>query len=127
MGYVIFMRNVKGAKRKMFNWYGKTVLVPGINDHRLLFSGYDVEDHDDIDVRETAISYCDGDIPQLDAIKESLYLMAENRIICNKQCCAASAVDLAIAAANKMVWGAKLDVHWLGSSSIGRRVLLRTR
>ena len=41
-------------------------------------------------MEETAMSWCDGDIPQLKTIKEALELFADNRVIMNKQSAASS-------------------------------------
>ena len=93
VGYVLFMTNAPGAKKKRFRWYQDNILIPGVNAHRLKFDDFDAEFGASIPVEETAVCWCDGDIPQLSAITDSLELFAENRIIANKQHASASGAE----------------------------------
>jgi len=92
VGHVLFMRSTEKAKQKRFEWYQENILVPGINDHRMTYDEFDASLNTAIPAEETAVSWCDGDIPQLNAIKSSLELFADNKIITNKQCAASAGI-----------------------------------
>ena len=69
----------------MIKWYQENALIPGINLHQLEHDEFDISLNIRIPVVETAVSWCDGDIPQLKAIKEALELFTDNRVIVKKQ------------------------------------------
>jgi hypothetical protein len=60
------------------------ILVPGINDHRKRFANFDTS-MGSIPDKLTAVTYCDGDFRQIDAIKSSINLFTNNKVIANKQ------------------------------------------
>ncbi len=94
VGHLIFMRNTKGAEKKRFRWYQQEVLMPGINDHWKRFAKIDTSTLTSIPDKMTAMTYCDGDFSQIDAIKSSIDLFTNNKvIIANKQHASQSGVE----------------------------------
>ncbi len=85
VGHLLFMRNTKGAEKKRFLWYQQNILFPGINDHCKWFAKCDASLMSSIPDKLTAVSYCDGDFSQIDAIKSSINLFVDNKVIPNKQ------------------------------------------
>jgi hypothetical protein len=79
VGHLIFMWNTNGAEKKRFRWYQQEILMPGINDHQKRFAKFDIPD------KMTAVTYCDGDFSQINAIKSSIDLFTDNKVIANKQ------------------------------------------
>jgi hypothetical protein len=72
------MRNTEGAKKKSFRWYQQKILLPGINNHRKQYAKFDASSGSPIPNKLTAITYCDGDLSQVDAIKTSIDLFVDN-------------------------------------------------
>jgi hypothetical protein len=92
VGHLLFMRNTEGAEKKRFRWYQQVILVPGINDHRKRFANFDAS-MGSIPDKLTAVTYCDGDFSQIDAIKSSINLFTDNKVIANKQHASRSGVE----------------------------------
>ncbi len=84
-GHLVFMHNTKGAKKKKFRWYQQEILMLGINDHQKWFAKFDGCTLNSIPDKLTAVTYCDGDFSQIDAIKSSIDLFLNNKMIANKQ------------------------------------------
>ena len=93
VGHLLFMRNTEGAEKKRFKWYQQEILLPGINDHRKRYAKFDASSGSPIPDKLTAVTYCDGDFSQVDAIKTSIDLFAENKVIANKQHASRSGVE----------------------------------
>jgi hypothetical protein len=85
VGHLLFMRNTEGAEKKRFRWYQQEILMPGINDHQKRFAKFDASTTSSIPDKLTAVTYCDGDFSQIDAIKSSIVLFVDNKVIANKQ------------------------------------------
>ncbi len=68
------------------------ILVPGINDHRKRFANFDTSTGS-IPDKLAAVTYCDGDFSQIDAIKSSINLFTDNKVIANKQHASWSGVE----------------------------------
>jgi hypothetical protein len=85
VGRLIFMWNTGGAEKKRFRWYQQEILMPGINDHRKRFAKFDASTMTSIPDKMTVVTYCDGDFSQIDAIKSSINLFTDNKVIANKQ------------------------------------------
>ena len=83
VGHVLFMRNTEGAEKQRFKWYQNNILIPGINNQRKVYFDYDGDG--DIPVKLTACSWCDGDLSQIEAIKEDIQEFIKHNIIANKQ------------------------------------------
>jgi hypothetical protein len=79
------MWNTKGAEKKRFRWYQQEILMPGINDHWKRFANFDASTTSSMPDKLTAVTYCDGDVSQIDAIKSSIDLFVDNKVIANKQ------------------------------------------
>jgi hypothetical protein len=95
VGHLLFMRNTVGAEKKRFLWYQRTILFPGINDHRKRFAKFEAPSMSSIPDKLTAVSYCDGDFSQIEAIKLSVDLFINNKVIANKQHASRLAVEQA--------------------------------
>ena len=93
VGHIVFLRNDPGAEKKKFRWYQDTILIPGINTQRLHHDNFDASKGLEIPDALTAVSWCDGDLSQIDAITNSIPLFAENKIVANKQHAARSGVE----------------------------------
>ncbi len=85
VGHLLFMRNTKGAKKKRFLWYQQNIPFPGINNNCKRFANFDASAISSIPDKLTAVSYCNGDFKQIDAIKLSTDLFVDNKVIANKQ------------------------------------------
>ena len=85
VGYLFFMQDTKGAKNMRFRWYQQEILIPGINNHRKRFIKFDTSFMTYIPDKLTAVSYCDGDISQMEAINSGTDLLTGNKVIANKQ------------------------------------------
>jgi hypothetical protein len=90
--HLLFMRNNKGAEKKRFRWYQQKILLPGINDYRKWFAKFGAFTMSSIPDKLTAVTYCDGDFSQIDAIESSINVFVENKVIANKQHASWSAV-----------------------------------
>jgi hypothetical protein len=95
VGHLLFMRNTVGAEKKRFLWYQRTILFPGINDHFKWFAKFEASSMSSIPDKLTAVSYCDGDFSQIEAIKLSIDLFIDNKMIANKQHASRLAVEQA--------------------------------
>ena len=85
VGHLIFMWNTKGTEKMGLRWYQQEILIPGINDHLKKFAKFDGSTLTSIPDKLTAMTYCDGDFSQIDAIKSSIDLFTDNKVIVNKQ------------------------------------------
>jgi hypothetical protein len=85
VSHLFFMQNSEGAEKKRFRWYQQEILVPGINDHRKRFANIGTSTMGSIPDKMTAVIYCDGDFSQIDAIKSSIDLFTDNKVIANNQ------------------------------------------
>jgi hypothetical protein len=92
VGYLLFMRDTKGAEKMRFRWYQQEILIPGINNHRMRFAKFDASTMTYIPDKLTAVSYCDGDI-KMEAIKLGTDLFTNNKVIANKQHASRSGVE----------------------------------
>ncbi len=93
LGHLFLMRNTKGAEKVRFRYYQEHILIPGINLQHKKYCNFDITAGTTIPDTATAILWCDGDISQIDAIKQSVDLYVENKIIANKQNAAWSGVE----------------------------------
>jgi hypothetical protein len=93
VGHLLFTRNTEGAEKKRFKWYQQEILLPGINDHCKRYAKFDASSGSPIPDKLTAVTYCDGDFSQVDAIKTSTNLFAEHKVIANKQHASWSGVE----------------------------------
>jgi hypothetical protein len=59
--------------------------MPGINNHRKRFAKFHPSTTSSIPDKLTAVTYCNGDFSQIDAIKSSIELFVDNKVIANKQ------------------------------------------
>ncbi len=59
--------------------------MPGNIDHRKRFAKFDSSTTRSIPDKLTAVTYCNGDFSQIDAIKSSNDLFVDNKVIANKQ------------------------------------------
>jgi hypothetical protein len=85
VGHLIFMRNTKQAEKKRFRWSQQEILMPGINNHWKRFAKFDASTMTSTQDKMTAVTYCDGDFSQIHAIKSSIDLFTDNKVIANKQ------------------------------------------
>jgi hypothetical protein len=90
VGYVMFVTNAPGAKKKIFRWYQDTIMIPEVNAHGLNFDDLNAKFGASIPVEETSVCWCDSDTPQLSTLINSLELFADNWVIMNKQQASAS-------------------------------------
>ncbi len=95
VGHLLFVRNTKGAEKKRFIWYQQEILMPGINDHWKRFANFDASTTSSMPDKLTAMTYCDGDFSQIDAIKSSIDLFVNNKVIANKQHASRLAIEQA--------------------------------
>ncbi len=79
------MRNTDGAEKARFRYYQEHILIPGINPQRKIYCNFDIATGTTIPNMVTAVAWCDGDMSQINAIKRSVDLYVENKIIINKQ------------------------------------------
>ena len=93
VGHLFLMRNTEGAEKARFRYYQEHVLIPGINLQRKNYCNFDITAGTTIPDTATAVAWCDGDMSQIDAIKRSVDLYVENKIIANKQNAAWSGVE----------------------------------
>ena len=92
-GWVVLMRNTEGAEKEYFQWYQDTILLPGINDHRKQFGKYDDKSGRECPDKLTAVTWCNGDLSQISAIKKCIENYTANKVIACKQHAARSAVE----------------------------------
>jgi hypothetical protein len=64
---------------------GISILLPGINDHHKRYANFDDSSMCSIPDKVTAVTYCDGNFSQSDAMKTSIDLFVNNKVIANKQ------------------------------------------
>jgi hypothetical protein len=95
VGHLLFMRNTEGAEKKRFRWHQQEILMPEINNHRKRFAKFDASTTSSIPDKLTAVTYCKGDLSQIDAIKSSIDLFVNNKVIANKQRASRSAIKQA--------------------------------
>jgi len=91
-GHLFLMQNTEGAEKARFRYYQEHELIPGINLQRKNYCNFDITTGTTIPDTATAVAWC-GDMSQIDAIKRSVDLYVENKIIANKQNAAWSGVE----------------------------------
>jgi hypothetical protein len=67
--------------------------MPGFNDHQKRFAKFDGCTLNSIPDKLTAVTYCDGDFIQINAIKSLINLFTNNKVIANKQHASWSGVE----------------------------------
>ena len=84
-GWLVFMRGECGMDKERYKTYRDKVFIPFVNASRSEFNGW--EEGDPITSDLQAISWCDGDLAQIENIvnEESLEIYKENKIMANKQ------------------------------------------
>ena len=84
-GWLVFMRGETGMDKERYKTYRDKVFIPFVNASRNEFNGW--EDGDPITSDLQAISWCDGDLAQIENIvnEESLDIYKKNKIMANKQ------------------------------------------
>lgn len=70
-GNLLLMQDTVGAAEKKFKWYHDEILIPGIKAQRKHFAGFDSTSGEPVPDNQTAVSWCDGDLPQVKAIIDS--------------------------------------------------------
>ena len=86
------MRNMEGAENEYVQWYQDTILLPGINDHCTQFGKYDDKSGREYPYKLTAVTWCNGDLSQISAIKKCIKNYTANKVIACKQHASMSAV-----------------------------------
>jgi hypothetical protein len=86
------MHNTEGAEKAWFKYYQEKILIHRINLQWKRYCNFDIAAGTSIIDKATDVAWCDGDLSQIDAIKISVELYAENKIIANKQNAAQSGV-----------------------------------
>ncbi len=84
-GHLFLMCNTEGAEKAWFKYYQEKILIHEINLQRKRYCSFDIATGTSIPDKATAVAWCVGDISQIDAIKRSVELYVENKIIANKQ------------------------------------------
>lgn len=92
-GYLLFMRNTKGAHVERAKWYQKTVLFPQIAKDRKKYGKFDESTGRAIPDKLTAISASDSDLSQIEAVADTVDDYAEHKVIAVKQHAARTAVE----------------------------------
>ncbi len=92
-GHLFLMRNTEGAEKARFKYYQEKILIPGINLQQRKYCNFDIAAGTSIFNKATAVAWCNGDLSQIDAIKQMVELFAEYKIIVNKQNAAQSGVE----------------------------------
>jgi hypothetical protein len=87
------MHNTEGADKAWFKYYQEKILIHGINLQLKRYCNFDIAAGTSILNKATAVAWYDGDLSQIDAIKRSVEMYAENKIIANKQNAARSGVE----------------------------------
>jgi hypothetical protein len=92
-GHLFLMCNTEGAEKARFKYYHEKKLIPGTNLQQQKYCNFDIAAGTSVPDKATAVAWCDGDLSQIDAIKQTVELFAENKIIVNKQNAAWSGVE----------------------------------
>ncbi len=92
-GHLFLMRNTEGAEKARFKYYQEKILIHRINLQWKRYCNFDIATGTSIPDKATAVAWCNGDPSQIDAIKRSVELYAENKIIANKQNAACSGAE----------------------------------
>jgi hypothetical protein len=71
-------------------------LIHGINLQRKRYCNFDIAAGPSIPNKASAFAWCDGDLSQIDTIKQSVEVYVENKIIANKQNAARSGVEQSV-------------------------------
>lgn len=99
LGYIVFLRKTgdNSLDVRRFRDYRNTVFIPFVGSLRKAYNGVEVDSGSKAPEGVTAVSYCDGDIPQVAAITDPVQMAKDAllRIISNKQNAARSAVEQA--------------------------------
>ena len=82
-GYIVFTKS--GQDQKRFEFYQSNVLLPFINSLRKEYSNLNISDGISIPDELTAAAWCDGDLPQMNAVVNNHNLFTEMKVIANKQ------------------------------------------
>ncbi len=82
-GHLLLMCNTERAEKAWFKYYQEKVPIHGINLQRKRHCNFDIADGASIPDKTTAVAWCDGDLSHLDAIKRSVEMYVENKIIAN--------------------------------------------
>jgi hypothetical protein len=93
VGHLFVMRNTEGAEKERFKHYQEHILIPGINQQRKKYCDFDINKGEEIPDELAAVTWCDGDLSQIDAIRKYIDQFSENKIIPNKQNAARSGVE----------------------------------
>ena len=83
-GHLLLMRNTEGAEKRRFTWYQENILMKGTSINCKVYCGFDDSSRREIPDRLTAVSWSDGDLSQIAAIKGCIDQLLENKIIANK-------------------------------------------
>lgn len=92
-GYLLFMRNTKGAHVERAKWYQKTVFFPEIANDRKKYGKFDESTGRAIPDKLTAISASDSDLSQIEAVADTVDDYVEHKVIAVKQHAARTAVE----------------------------------
>ena len=94
-GFLLLMRGQKGSDKIRYNYYCDNILLPFVQQSRMEFGGW--EYGTPIPHNLKAVSWCDGDLAQIENIvsTDSLNKYKENMICANKQNAARSGVEQA--------------------------------
>jgi hypothetical protein len=92
-GHVFLMHNTEGAEKAWFKYYQEKILIPRINLQQWKYCNFDIAKGTSTPDKATAVAWCDGDLSQIDAIKQTVELFAENKIIVKKHNAAWSGVE----------------------------------
>jgi hypothetical protein len=84
-GHLFLMCNTEGAKKAWFKYYQEKILIHGTHHQWKRYCNFDIGAGSSIPDKATAVAWCDGDLSHIDAIKRSVELYAENKIIANKK------------------------------------------
>ena len=82
-GYVLFMRKQENADSIRYTHYLKNILLPFVKDNRYQFDGLPREEVD-IPDELSAVSWCNGDIEQIQTIVDNIGLYTSAKILANK-------------------------------------------
>ena len=89
--FIVFSKN--GHDKERFEFYQKNVLSPFINSLRKEYADFDVSDGMSIPDELSTVAWCDGDLPQVNAIINDHDLFTDMKVIVNKQNAARTGVE----------------------------------
>ena len=82
-GHLFLMRNTEGAEKAWFKDYQEKILIHRNNLQWKRYCNFDIAAGTSIPNKATAVAWCDEDLSQIDAIKQSVEMYAENKILVN--------------------------------------------